>query len=608
MEEPIPADVARRATAWLMLGLASLTLSTLCALLLAAARMPGWSAALAGLEGVFHTALVLHVNLSATVWFLAFSGALWSLAGGTRLGWVDGMGFFCALSGTVLLMLAPLLAPGRPVLSDYLPTLRNPFFFAGLLFLGAGMALAAVRALCTIPCRGRAGSLGVSGSGLFLGAVSLLMALLGFVVALVRLPGELTGKDYFDPLYWAGGHWLQFNHVLMMLTLWLVLARVGGIRLPFGERGVEGLLWLGFAPALLGLYPLVAYAPETLESRRFFTNLMVWGSWLAVPFFVGGLVWGRLRGGATQTPTAAPLWGSVLLFALGVGTGSLIENDSVMVTAHYHGTVGAVTLACMGMVLVLLPALGYAGGVFPLARLQAFLYVSGLSVLILGLAWSGMRGAPRKTPLMAHAPDVVRAPEGMALMGAGAAIALVATFFFLLPALRTPLGRRKPAGRWTVVLGASAFIGLTGGAIHLLPEVWRAPPEQPAPAVDAELARRFQEGAMMLHAKRYEYAITAFHWVLQRAPEMPEAHVNMGFALLGLERFVAARDFFQAALALRPEQVNAYYGLAQALDALQDREGARGAMRTFVHLNKEDSPFARKARAALWEWEKKSVP
>ncbi len=118
-----------------------------------------------------------------------------------------------------------------------------------------------------------------------------------------------------------------------------------------------------------------------------------------------------------------------------------------------------------------------------------------------------------------------------------------------------------------------------------------------------EIHQRFQQGVIMLHAKQHEHAVTAFHRVLELDPEMPEAHVNMGFALIGLERYGAARDFFESAITLRREQVNAYYGLAVALDGLKDRPGAIGAMRTFVHLSSSEDPYLRKARAALWEWE-----
>lgn len=133
-----------------------------------------------------------------------------------------------------------------------------------------------------------------------------------------------------------------------------------------------------------------------------------------------------------------------------------------------------------------------------------------------------------------------------------------------------------------------------------------APVARHAPATDParqEIHQRFQQGVVMLHAKQHEHAMTAFHRVLQLDPALPEAHANMGFALIGLERYAAARDFFESAVALRRDQVNAYYGLAVALEGLHDRQGAIGAMRTFVHLTPPDDPYLRKAQAALWEWE-----
>jgi tetratricopeptide (TPR) repeat protein len=115
--------------------------------------------------------------------------------------------------------------------------------------------------------------------------------------------------------------------------------------------------------------------------------------------------------------------------------------------------------------------------------------------------------------------------------------------------------------------------------------------------------QRFSQGVVMLHAREYEHAATSFHRVLELAPDLPEAHVNMGFALIGLERFAAARDFFESALALKRDQANAYYGLAVALEGLSDAPGAIGAMRTYLHLTRADDPYGRKAQAALWEWE-----
>jgi len=119
----------------------------------------------------------------------------------------------------------------------------------------------------------------------------------------------------------------------------------------------------------------------------------------------------------------------------------------------------------------------------------------------------------------------------------------------------------------------------------------------------AEIDLRFQQGVVMLHAKRYDEAVTAFHQVLRLSPRLVDAQVNMGYALLGLGRDEAARDFFQGAIDLRPYQGNAYWGLATALENLGDIPGALGAMRTYIHLTPADDPYVRRARAALWEWD-----
>lgn len=119
----------------------------------------------------------------------------------------------------------------------------------------------------------------------------------------------------------------------------------------------------------------------------------------------------------------------------------------------------------------------------------------------------------------------------------------------------------------------------------------------------AEIEARFEQAVIMLHARRYQEAIVALERVITLSPRLPEAYVNLGYALLGLERYDTARDFFLAATELQPFQGNAYWGLAVALEALSDLEGALGAMRTYIHLAPPDDPFVRQARSALWEWD-----
>ena len=115
--------------------------------------------------------------------------------------------------------------------------------------------------------------------------------------------------------------------------------------------------------------------------------------------------------------------------------------------------------------------------------------------------------------------------------------------------------------------------------------------------------QRFQQAVALLQQGQYEFAVQGFHEVMKVVPDLPEAHVNMGYALLGLEKFEAAQQFFDSASNIRPSQSNAYYGLAVALEGLGDLQQAIVTMRAFVHIAAQDDPFRRKAESAIWEWE-----
>ena len=127
--------------------------------------------------------------------------------------------------------------------------------------------------------------------------------------------------------------------------------------------------------------------------------------------------------------------------------------------------------------------------------------------------------------------------------------------------------------------------------------------QEPQSELERRVDERFQQAIGLLHAKRYDYAITALDSVLELAPELPEAYVNMGYAFIGLEEFGPAQGAFEKAIDLKVDQVNAYYGLAIALEGQKQYETALGAMRTYIHLSQPDDPFLAKARSALWEWE-----
>jgi len=166
------------------------------------------------------------------------------------------------------------------------------------------------------------------------------------------------------------------------------------------------------------------------------------------------------------------------------------------------------------------------------------------------------------------------------------------------------MSTRRADRRWLgLLLTASAIVvgGLAFNAAQS-PHAPEAPP--PAAPHATETKRLFDAAVIMLHAHRYDDAATALHRVLTYAPNLPEAHVNMGYAMLGLKKLDAARDFFEGATVLAPTQANAYYGLALVHEAQGDKALATGAMRSYLHLARNERPeHLSRARAALWEWE-----
>lgn len=161
--------------------------------------------------------------------------------------------------------------------------------------------------------------------------------------------------------------------------------------------------------------------------------------------------------------------------------------------------------------------------------------------------------------------------------------------------------------RWVIpaMLMATGVLGLavqqTGDRI-VQETTSEGMPTHPMSADERLVHQYFQQAVGLLQAREYDYALQGFHDVLQLRPAMPEAHTNMGFALLGLQEYAAARDFFHAATEIRASQTNAYYGLAIAHQGLGNLHNALRAMQTFVHKSEVDNSYRRKAEAAIWEW------
>ncbi len=433
---PIPDGTPRRiAIGWLLLGLGSLVGAGVFSILLVLSRTPYLDQHFPWID-FFHTALVVHVDLSVLVWLLASAGVFWNLnpvRRGQSIGWVA---LAVAATGALVMAGSPFLGAGQPLMSNYLPVLQDPLFLSGLVIFAAGVAIQVALSLWYArPIGALASGSGALRFGINTAAIAAAIALLAFALSYRTVPPQLTGRAYFEQLFWGGGHVLQYAHTQLMLVAWLWLATVSGVRLSLSPRVVLvlfawGLLWVFLTPVAY-----LAYSTGSIEFHRFFLWLMAFGGSLAAGPIALAMLYG-LATAPSVAPQAAPqraaLLSSVLLFGVGGILGLLIHGSNVTVPAHYHGCIVAVTLAFMGMTYELLPRLGFRAPAARAARWQAYLYAGGELLHITGLAWAGGYGVSRKVAGAAQGLHGWQENAAMGLMGIGGLVAVAGGILFLV--------------------------------------------------------------------------------------------------------------------------------------------------------------------------------
>jgi len=451
----VPHGLQRQlARTWLWLGLLALIGSGLFSVLLVVSRTPGINQWLP-VADFFRVALVVHVDLSVLVWFIAMAGLLWSLngtAGAGRSSRIAGWAApaLCA-AGAALMSLAPFVERAEPVMANYIPVLDGAVFLAGLAVFAIGVGVLVLRGLWLAPKPGpRFDGGGALRFGLNSSVVATAVALGAFVWSLAVVPTTLAGKATYEILFWGGGHALQFTWTLLMLVAWLWLASASGAPVRLSPRLALAMFALALLAVFVTPYAYLAHDLASVEHR----NLLTWamragGGPAIVP--IGLAVVFALRGArpaaAAERPLRAALLASVLLFAAGGLIGVFIQGSNVRIPAHYHGCIVGVTLALMGLVAHLLPRLGYRAPSSRLAALQPWVYGAGQLMHIVGLVWSGGYGVQRK---VAGAEQVLRSASevaGMGLMGLGGAVAIVGGVLFVVVVIAAMRPSARPPHR-----------------------------------------------------------------------------------------------------------------------------------------------------------------
>ena len=469
-------ESARLLYGWLVFAVSALILAGLFAFLIAMARTPVVQELFAGSDFV-RIALVGHVNLSFVIWFLAFEGALWTFAATAFLktrvfspaaGWG---GLSLSVAGTAMITAACMLGLGKPLFVNYIPVIDHPVFYAGLLTLAAGIFITIANSMLTAwktrkerkdLAYGKGLSLAAFGAASSAAAVFAAILCFGLSFYFKAASGAVTSSD-LETVFWGGGHILQFANTMAMVSAWIfitgLLFNTFSIREGYGKLlYAVFLLFVASAPFLYLLYDIDSYG-----YRRAFTGLMQYGLGPSTVIFAAAVLFsacGSGKGGLIskikelpwKTPEFSSLVISMALFAAGGIISLTIHGYNTKIPSHYHGAIGGVTTAFMGMTYCLIRALGVEIKSPRIARIQPYVYGMGQILFVIGMFWAGSHGVARKTFGSAQNLNDTAKIVSMAIVGIGGLIAITGGALFvvnagvsLMPSIDNGAARRKTA-------------------------------------------------------------------------------------------------------------------------------------------------------------------
>jgi hypothetical protein len=490
------------------LAIGSLLLAGCFSLLLVVGRIPGLAEWVSDPQ-FFKRCLVLHVDLALIVWFFAFAAGLYSLLPGDRASHTAFRTGFAVACGGVLAMIAGTMIPRTaPVLANYVPVIDNAMYVAGVALFFGGLVLCFFNGRLLIEPRERfplipalfpgererrIPSFGEStrfelantrrtvlplpggegrgegngpfritpdiASGLKTTALAYLVAITTFFVSWLATPRGLDAKAYYELVFWGGGHVLQVANVAAMLAVWLLLLSSllkGPVLSPRVARVLFAVL---LAPHLVAL--LLTFNGTVAPLYRLgFTRLMQFGIAPVVVVILAiclRRLWRAWRDGVIDRADLRDarfigFAASAALTVTGFLMGAAIRNSTTMIPAHYHASIGAVTVAYMAVTYLLLKPLGFPLPNLRLQRLipwQLALFGFGQVIFAIGFGVGGFHGLSRKAYGAEQHIRSLGELIGLGVMGAGGLVAVAGGLLFLALMLC--------AGQPRVVTGFSKF-------------------------------------------------------------------------------------------------------------------------------------------------------
>lgn len=450
--------VLRYTYRWFFLAIVSLGLGGGFAFLVAMSRTP-FGYKYFPPDYMYH-ALAGHVVLAILLWLLSFTVVLWSryLKG---LEWK--YSYLISLSGIILVTLSVLTSSGMAVPNNYVPTIVDPLFFAGLSLFSLGFSINVFGFLKEALRHLRSQDILLNTL-----SVSVLIAALMVAAMLYSLFSHREAAEpylYYERLFWAPGHIQQILNGAILVSVWYVLSRM---------LGMDSKSWkfLRYANLTLLLSAILLFTLQMfidpVDKLSKVAAEVTYTLGLGVPIFlhIGNilkklfttsrhpepsgchpeLVSGSPNGsyfeilkpvqgditdyGGNKRVASIALILSMTIYIAGVAIAYSGFGNDLRVPAHYHGAVTSLTLALMGYSYYLVREMTHRVYGERIARVQPVIYGVGMLLFILGLFISGAFGAPRKTYGVAFTSDPV-VLSALTVMGIGTILAVTGGILFV---------------------------------------------------------------------------------------------------------------------------------------------------------------------------------
>lgn len=443
------SNLRRELAGWAWLAVGSLAVAGLFAILLFLSRLPG-------IERIgwqwpfdfFGKGLVIHVVFSLVVWLLAMFAMLVASAterfagADVRLAPLGRAGQAMVAVAFPCLFAPAFLDATTPELTNYIPLIRHPAYDLGLVLLALGVLAPILRLVVNLP--GRMKDLPPLTLAMTSGSFVFAIALVCFAVAGFILVGAGKLQTHREYLFWGGGHVLQFLYVIVLLTIWSMLART-----TLGEKAIDPdifklcviLIAVFTIPAPIFYRAFQAFSVKQQDAYRILQFVLAMPPLLfSVSMLSGALSIAKPANWPWRNPAFVTLIVSLACYAVGGFMGLLISGSDTRTPAHYHAMVTAVSVACMGLLLTWgLEQLDRKPVSERATRLLVAFYGCGQIFASVGLFMAGGYGAQRKTSAVAG-KLVDGAVVGMYLHGVGALFAVIGGAAFVIVAIRA-LGR-----------------------------------------------------------------------------------------------------------------------------------------------------------------------